>query len=82
VSDPVEMRVIVNWMSDHGYRDLVPRRDPSFPTWLTYYFVQDDVLFTRSERNKLEQESARQGFRGIGDLIRAEMIRRVGSGSR
>jgi len=40
---------------------------------------QVNVRFTRSERNLLERESAKQGFRGIGDLIRAEVIRTIGS---
>ena len=39
---------------------------------------QVNVRFTRTERNLLERESAKQGFRGIGDLIRAEVIRSVG----
>jgi predicted RNase H-like HicB family nuclease len=36
---------------------------------------QVNVRFTRSERNLLQRASAKQGFRGIGDLIRAEVIR-------
>ena len=43
---------------------------------------QVNVRFTRSERSLLDQESARQGFRGIGDLIRAEMIRQFGPAPR
>ena len=39
---------------------------------------QVNVRFTPIERDLLAQESARQGFRGIGDLIRAEVIRRFG----
>jgi hypothetical protein len=38
---PVEVRVVVNWMSDHGYRDRVPRRDASQPARMTWYFVKD-----------------------------------------
>lgn len=38
---------------------------------------QVNVRFTQSERRMLERESSRQGYRGIGDLIRAEMIRNV-----
>jgi predicted RNase H-like HicB family nuclease len=40
---------------------------------------QVNVRFTRSERTLLERESAKQGFRGIGDLIRAEVIRNMAS---
>ena len=39
---------------------------------------QVNVRFTRTERDLLVRESARQGFRGIGDLIRAEVIRQFG----
>jgi predicted RNase H-like HicB family nuclease len=39
---------------------------------------QINVRFTRAEKQALERESARQGFRGIGDLIRAEVIRSIG----
>ena len=34
-----------------------------------------NVSFTPLEKMMLEKESARQGFRGVGDLIRAEMLR-------
>lgn len=40
---------------------------------------QVNVRFTQTERGLLERESVQQGFRGIGDLIRAEMIRQFGS---
>ncbi len=36
---------------------------------------QVNVRFTRSERSMLQRESAKQGFRGIGDFVRAEVIR-------
>ena len=38
---------------------------------------QVNVRFTPSKRALLDRESARQGFRGVADLIRAEMIRHV-----
>ena len=39
---------------------------------------QVNVRFTPTERTLLERESVRPGFRGIGDLIRAEVIRQFG----
>jgi predicted RNase H-like HicB family nuclease len=41
---------------------------------------QVNVRFTRTERSLLERESAKQGFRGIGDLIRAQAIQSLANG--
>lgn len=50
---------------------------PPSPTRRERRTEQVNVRFTQSERRMLERESSRQGYRGIGDLIRAEMIRNV-----
>ena len=39
---------------------------------------QVNVRLTPTERRLLERESARQGSRGIGDLVRAAVIRQFG----
>ncbi len=58
---------------------LVDGEEPPRPATREKRTEQVNVRFTPSERSRLEQESINQGFRGIGDLIRAEMIRHVGS---
>jgi predicted RNase H-like HicB family nuclease len=50
---------------------------PPAPTRREKRTEQVNVRFTRTERNLLERESAKQGFRGIGDLIRAQAIRGI-----
>ena len=57
---------------------LADGEQPPAPSAREKRTEQVNVRFTRSERNLLEQESIRQGFRGIGDLIRAEVIRQFG----
>ena len=59
---------------------LADGQTPPSPAGREKRTEQVNVRFTRSERTMLEQESARQGFRGIADLIRAEVIRQA-SGS-
>jgi predicted RNase H-like HicB family nuclease len=61
---------------------LADGQPPPCPAGREKRTEQVNVRFTPSERDLLDRESARQGFRGVGDLIRAEMIRRVGSGWR
>jgi predicted RNase H-like HicB family nuclease len=61
---------------------LTGGRTPPLPAKQQKLTENVKVFLTPTERAMLKQESARQGFRGIGDLIRAEMIRHVGSGRR
>jgi predicted RNase H-like HicB family nuclease len=55
---------------------LVDGQSPPEPTGREKRTEQVNVRFTRSERNMLQRESAKQGFRGIGDFVRAEVIRK------
>ena len=59
-----------------GY--LADGESPPAPTTRERRTEQVNVRFTPTERTLLERESARQGFRGVADLIRAEVIRQVG----
>jgi predicted RNase H-like HicB family nuclease len=56
---------------------LADGQSPPEPAHREKRTEQVNVRFTRSERNMLQRESAKQGFRGIGDLIRAEVIRGI-----
>jgi predicted RNase H-like HicB family nuclease len=58
---------------------LVEGRSPPTPATREKRTEQVNVRFTPSEKTLLERESARQGFRGVGDLVRAEVIRRLAS---
>ncbi len=53
---------------------LADGQSPPAPAKKEKRTEQVNVRFTRSERNFLQRESAKQGFRGIGDFVRAEIM--------
>lgn len=57
---------------------LADGQPPPSPAGREKRTEQVNVRFTPSERDLLDRESVRQGFRGIGDLVRAEVLRHVG----
>jgi predicted RNase H-like HicB family nuclease len=61
---------------------LIDGEQPPAPASREKRTEQVNVRFTRSEKELLSRESARQGFRGVGDLVRAEVIRSLTAGSR
>ena len=59
--------VVASYLTDNAEPPRAHRREKRVE--------QVNVRFTARERLLLEQESVKQGFRGVGDLIRKEMLR-------
>ena len=54
---------------------LADGQSPPSPTQAEKRTEQVNVRFTPSEQARLKRKSAAEGFRGVGDMIRAEMMR-------
>lgn len=53
----VPIRKVTEWLADHGYRDLYPRRDAVDPDVLFYTYVKEGKprVGIRSKRGKVKR---------------------------